>query len=383
MPAVNNRKFYDTLGVSPSASDDELKKAYRKLAMKWHPDRNKAPGANEKFQSISQAYDVLSDPEKRKVYDMYGEEGLKGGVPNSNMGDGMTGGSGQAYNFSNADAERIFRQFFGNGGAFGASGDGFQTFSFGGPGGMSHPRAKHARRTPFGSSMFFGGTGMDTSHDDQDDEGDFASFFGGPSCQQGYCGSPFGSQQQQQQRQQEPPQVVQRNVPVTLEELKAGFTKRMRVQRRIQDSQTGIITNTSNILTVEGRPGVKAGTKYTFANAGDELNGHPRQDIQFVLEEKPHPLFKRDGDDLITTVKVPLVDALCGCTINIPKLGGGHATVTMDKITPQTVKIIPNEGMPKRQGGIGNLRVNFDIQFPQQRLSPAQKEGLTNFLPRL
>ena len=77
MPAVNNRKFYDVLGVQPGASEGDLKKAYRKLAMKWHPDRNKSPEANEKFQSISRAYDVLSDPEKRKVYDMYGDQGLQ------------------------------------------------------------------------------------------------------------------------------------------------------------------------------------------------------------------------------------------------------------------------------------------------------------------
>ena len=386
MPAVNNRKFYDVLGVQPGASEGDLKKAYRKLAMKWHPDRNKSPEANEKFQSISRAYDVLSDPEKRKVYDAYGEEGLNGGAPSGHAGSSGMGGAGfggpggATYTFSNDDAERIFRQFFGGGGG-GMGGGARQTFSFGG----GQPRAKQARRgtNPFGGSMFFGGSGgMDTSDDSEEELGGgagFQSFFGGPQFQQ-------HQQQQQQgpgfarQRRMEP-EVVQRKVPVSLEELKTGFTKRMRVQRRLQDSQTGAITTTSSILTVEGRPGVKAGTKYTFAGAGDELNGRPRQDIQFVLEEKPHSTFKRDGDDAVTTVKVPLVDALCGCTVNVPKLGGGTVPVRLDRIEPSTVKVLAGEGFPKRGGGAGNLKVNFSIQHPKH-ITPEQKEGLVNFLPR-
>ena len=93
-----DRKFYDALGVDPSASDSDIKRAYRKLAVQYHPDKNPDPAASEKFKEISKAYEILSDEDKRQVYDKYGEEGLEGGA-----GEGM-------------NPQDIFRQFFGGGG---------------------------------------------------------------------------------------------------------------------------------------------------------------------------------------------------------------------------------------------------------------------------
>jgi DnaJ-class molecular chaperone len=109
------KDYYKILGVSRSATDDELKKAYRKLALKYHPDKNKAKGAEDKFKEIGEAYDVLSDPRKRQIYDQCGEEGLKGG-----MGGGHSGGSngvpngfdGFTYSY-HGDPRATFQQFFG------------------------------------------------------------------------------------------------------------------------------------------------------------------------------------------------------------------------------------------------------------------------------
>jgi curved DNA-binding protein CbpA len=100
---VDNEKFYKVLGVPKNSSVDEIKKAFRKMAMQYHPDKNPAPEAAEKFKEISAAYEVLSDPQKREMYDQYGEEGLKEG------------------GFHASDASSIFEQFFG-GGMFGGGG---------------------------------------------------------------------------------------------------------------------------------------------------------------------------------------------------------------------------------------------------------------------
>lgn len=120
---ATKRDYYDTLGVSKSASVDEIKKAYRKLALEWHPDRNKAAGANEKFKEINEAYAVISDPKKKETYDQFGHSAFQPG-----MGGGSPGGYQQGpftYTYSSGgsspfgadfiDPFEIFEQFFGGG----------------------------------------------------------------------------------------------------------------------------------------------------------------------------------------------------------------------------------------------------------------------------
>merc|ERR1712110_536883 len=117
------KDYYTVLGVSRGASDDEIKKAYRKLALKYHPDKNQSPGAEERFKEIGEAYDVLSDTRKKQIYDQYGEEGLKGsmgGGPGQQQGpQGMPnfGDGGFSYTY-HGDPNATFRQFFGNSNPF-------------------------------------------------------------------------------------------------------------------------------------------------------------------------------------------------------------------------------------------------------------------------
>lgn len=99
------KDFYKILGIQKGANDDEIKKAYRKLALKYHPDKNKTTGAEERFKEIAEAYEVLSDKKKRDIYDQYGEEGLHGGVP----GSGTEGGQNFTYEF-HGDPRATFAQ---------------------------------------------------------------------------------------------------------------------------------------------------------------------------------------------------------------------------------------------------------------------------------
>jgi len=101
-------KYYDVLGLSPGCSDNDIKKAYKKLALKYHPDKNRNDVANAErmFKSVSEAYNALRDPDQRRVYDLYGEDGLSGNAP---------GGSGAGVHFQHVDPSELFAQFFGSG----------------------------------------------------------------------------------------------------------------------------------------------------------------------------------------------------------------------------------------------------------------------------
>ncbi|CAL5222385.1 g4741 [Coccomyxa viridis] len=132
--AVRETKFYDALGVPPDADDNVIKKAYRKAALRWHPDRNageKKEMAEKKFKEIAAAYEALSDPEKRRIYDQQGEAGLSG-----EGGPGGPGGPGGMHFQYQGDPMHIFNQFFGGGNPFGGGGGGGQRQGGGFPGGM-------------------------------------------------------------------------------------------------------------------------------------------------------------------------------------------------------------------------------------------------------
>lgn len=131
------------------------------------------------------------------------------------------------------------------------------------------------------------------------------------------------------------------------------------------------------MLTIDVKPGWKKGTKVTFEGMGNETPGNCAADITFVVDEKKHPVFKRNGDDLEVGVELPLVDALTGCTLTIPLLGGEESCLTIDDIiTPGYRKTIPGQGMtlPREEGTRGNLNIKFSVQFPQKLTEEQQLE---------
>jgi len=308
------KDYYKILKVARDADDNGLKKAYRKAAMKWHPDKNpdNREEAEAKFKEISEAYDVLSDPQKRAVYDQYGEEGLKGGIP----GQSGAGPEGATYTFSGQDPYRIFEEFFG-----GAS--------------------------PF-ASMF----GMDGPGN-----------FGG-----------FGNRTRS--RGPVKAATIENPLRLSLEDLYAGTTKKMKVTKRVLEDDGQTTRQDDETLTIHIKPGYKAGTKITFENAGDQGPGIIPADICFVVQEKPHARFRREGNNLVYRARVPLVDALTGCTVDILTLDERRLSIPInDVITPQYQKKVDGEGMPisKRPGAKGDLYIKFDIDFPQH-LTAAQKD---------
>lgn len=346
------KDYYDVLGIKKGASDEEIKKAYRKQALKYHPDKNKSPGAEDKFKEIAEAYDVLSDPQKKDVYDRFGEEGLKGGGP--------AGGSGGPGNFSytfQGDPHAIFAEFFGG-------------------------------RNPF--EQFFGARngGMD---EDMDTDDPFARFGMGGMGGMGGAGmggfprsfsSGMGGHTSVVKKNQDP--AVVHDLQVTLEEVLTGCTKKMKITRKKLNPDGRSVRKEDKILEVQIKKGWKEGTKITFPKEGDETPTNIPADIVFVLKDKPHRMFKRDGSDIVYTAKVSLRDALCGCTVNAPTLDGRTLPVTTTEIAhPGMKRRISGEGLPypKRPDRRGDLIVEYEVKFPE-RLSQDARDTIAQVLPR-
>ena len=274
-----SKDYYKVLGVAKDATEEQIKKAYRKMALKYHPDKNKSPGAEEKFKEVAEAYEVLSDPKKKEVYDKYGDEGLKGGAPGGPEGGNFT------YTF-HGDPHETFRMFFGDENPFGSF------FSFGGgPGGTS---GSHSR-------MFFnhGGDSMDI------DDDPFSSFGVGGMPGMHNMGGMAGMHGGSPHRKRQDPAIVH-NLQVNLEDVYKGTTKKMKITRKVLNLDRRSVRPEDKVLTIDIKPGWKAGTKVTFPKEGDQTPNNIPADIVFVIKDKPHPVFVRDGSDLKYKAKIGL-----------------------------------------------------------------------------
>ena len=363
---VQDTKLYDRLGVSSTASAEEIKKAYRKVALKNHPDKN--PTGADTFKQAGEAYEILSDPEKRRNYDNYGYDFITGkaGPPPSadDMGGNPFGGAGGMPG--------------GFGGMGGMPGGGTRTFHFstgggrggGGFGGFSDPKDIFAE--------FMRGGGASMGGDDAEDIfSTFGGFGGGrPS------GGRSSSSQFARRREPEPEHtVVEKPLPVSLEDILNGVTKKLKVQRKTYDNQTGKQSVEDKVLSVPIKKGLKAGSKIKYPDMGDQVEGGV-QDLHFIVKEKPHPLFTRDGDDIRHTVEIDLKEALTGWKRTVQTIDGKQVNVSSSGPTQTTFEErYPSQGMPKSKAPSqrGDFIVGVKIKFPTS-LTADQKKQLKEIL---
>ncbi|KAL1413010.1 Molecular chaperone (DnaJ superfamily) [Vanrija albida] len=377
---VNNTEYYKVLGLSKDASEAEIKKAYRKESLKWHPDKNpgdKRAAAEEKFKKIGEAYEVLSDPNKKSVYDQFGEDGLKGGgAPNgSGFGAGGfpgAGGGGGGFSYHATDPNDIFNAFFSS---MGGGGGGDEYASFGGGGGGPRMRSQRsAGGFPGGGGYSsFGGGG-----------GGFPGMGGGMG---GMGGMPGGFGGGEPEKPPPPPGEVVKPLALSLEELYKGGTKRLKITRHLRSGSTE-----EKILEVAYKPGWKKGTKIKFASAGNEDEYGQAQTVTFVVEEKPHPRFERVDDDIIVKLNITLSQALLGpdgggaITKEVETLDGRRINVSLpagEIIPPGYETRVKDEGMPVSKAASvkrkGDLIVKWNVVFPRTLTAP-QKEALRKVL---
>lgn len=376
------KDYYAILGVARNASDTDIKKAYRKLALKWHPDKNpdNRQAASEKFTEIGEAYDVLMDKNKRVIFDQYGEEGLKG-MPTSDTASGSGSGSssssghgfpgsahpGGNFHFSTKNAEDIFAQFFGG---MNMSGFGHQSQSQSGKrrSRSGHGSSSSSSGNPFGMNMGMG-MGAPFNFFDMNGGGGDGDVDGGMNMGMGNSG--FG--QAEHKRHQDP--AIQQPLRVSLDELYTGTMKRLKITRKVVNEHNEA-RNEEKVLEIQVKPGWKAGTKITFPKEGDQYPGHIPADMIFVVEEKPHAMFQRQGHNLIHKRNVALSQALLGTKFELQTIDKKTVTVdcSTDVISPTYRKVLAGKGMPvqNKTGVFGDLIIEFNIEFPRA-LTPEQK----------
>ncbi|KAK9709166.1 Type I HSP40 co-chaperone [Basidiobolus ranarum] len=349
---VKDTKYYDILEVSPTASESELKKAYRKLALKFHPDKN--PDAGDKFKDISHAYEILSDSEKRNIYDQYGEDGLK-----NEGGPGMS-------------AEDLFSQFFG-GGFFGG----------GGPRQPSGPKrgkdVHHALKVSL-EDLYKGKTSKLALQKNV-----ICAPCKGKGGKEGAvktCSTCNGRGVR----------IIHRQLGPMIQQIQQhcndcnGEGQVINEKDKCKNCNGKKVISERKVLEVHIDKGMRDGQKVTFHGEADQAPDVVPGDIVIVIEEKPHTRFRRKGDDLFYNAKIDLLTALAGGHFVIEHLDGRKLKVNIlpgEVIKPEEVKAIQNEGMPShRHHQHGDLYVQFDVEFPERNwTNPENIALLEKILP--
>ena len=351
---AEKKDYYEILGVQRDASEKDIKSAYRKLAMKYHPDRSDASDAEERFKEISEAYAVLSDQGKRKQYDQFGHAGINSQYSQEDLFRGVNFEDLlRGFGFGSGGGESIFDMFFG--------------------GRSRGPERGRDLRYDLNLTLEQAAMGLDTTIDVPRTEA--CATCGGSGAKPGtnptVCSSCRGTGQVTR-AQNTPfgqivtsttcPQCRGRGQVITSPCAECAGTGRVRRSRKIN---------------IKVPAGVDDGQHIKLRGQGDaSTSGGPAGDLYVILNVLPHPQFQRRGSDLLLEVPLSITQATLGAEIEVPTLNG-HAKLRVPAGT-QTGSIfrLRGKGMPKLQGlGSGDLHVGVRVRTPSA-LSERQRQLL-------
>jgi len=314
----NSENLYKILGVSENASADEIKKAYRKLSLQYHPDKNPSPEATEKYKTINEAYGTLGDEQKRKQYEMERKN------PFMRMA-GMGGHGGININ----EVDEIFKTFFGG--------------------------------------MPFGMGGFTMNMDDTDDMSNISNmhnmhgFPGGAQFHVFHNGRPVNIGKTFQK-----PSPINKTVTIDIEQVFNGVTIPLDIERWIYENNLKISESETLYVTIP--KGIDDNEIIVLKDKGNIVNENCKGDVKIFIKIINNTDIKRHGLDLIYEKNISLKDALCGFTFEIKFINGKVYTLNNASgniISPEYKKIIPNMGLT-RESYTGNLIIIFHIEFPEK-----------------
>ena len=358
--AEQKRDYYEVLGVSKGASEDEIKKAYKKMARKYHPDLN--PGdkeAEEKFKEVNEAYEVLSDPDKKARYDQYGHAGV-----DPNFGAGGFGGGGFDGSFDFGDLGDIFGSFFGGG--FGS-------------GRRTNPNApQRGESIRMSIAISFEEAAFGCEKEVTVERYETCDTCHGNGCAPGtspeVCPDCHGTGTVQVRRQT-PMGVFATSAPCT----KCGGKGRIIHQPCRDCHGTGTVRKRKTIQA-SIPAGIDNGQTISIRGQGNAgKNGGPAGDLLITITVRPHELFRREGTSVLCEAPITFTQACLGAELEIPTIDGKVKYTLPEGTQSGTTFRLKGKGIPSINGrGRGDQYVTVYIETPKN-LNKEQKEALRKF----
>ena len=350
---MNNTEYYDRLGVSKDASQDEIKRAYRKMSKKYHPDINKEPGAEEKYKEVQEAYETLSDDQKRAAYDQYGPDGANGFGGQGGFG-GFDGGAGFG------GFEDIFSSFFGGGAT-------------------SNPNAprqgddlQYRVNLSFEEAIF--GAEKEVHYNREATCKTCSGSGAKPGTSPVTCGRCHGQG------------VINVDTQTSLGMMRRQVTcdvchgTGQEIKEPCQTCHGTGHEKQSHKVSVKIPAGVETGQQIRLAGQGEAgFNGGPYGDLFVIINVNPSDKFTRDGSTIYYTLNISFVQAALGDTVEVPTVHGNvEMTIPAGTQTGKTFRL-KGKGAPRLRGGSqGDQHVTVKIVTPT-KLNDAQKEALLAF----
>ena len=348
------RDYYEVLGITKTTPINEIKSQYRKLALKFHPDRNKSKEATEHFKEISEAYAVISDPEKRKIYDQYGHAGVDGRYSTDDIFQGASANFSDIFGRSGGGFDSIFESIFGRGGGFGA-------------------RQQRGSDLLYETSITLEDVLSGKKMEIYLKKNIECNLCNGSGCKPGTsqktCNSCNGQGQVRKSRSMGFASFV------TVEPCSSCRGKGSIIETPcIECKGTGKKKGTKKI-EFDIPPGIDNGD-YTIPNEGDEIPDGINGDLIVRIRVLSHQNFKRDGGDIFYDQNISMIDAALGLEVTVPILNGTEKIKIDSGSQPNTIIKLKGKGLPRMNSrGRGDQYVRVVVNIPK-KLSKHQKNLL-------
>ena len=351
------RDYYEVLGISKTTPSNEIKSQYRKLALKFHPDRNKSKEAPEHFKEISEAYAVISDPEKKKIYDQYGHAGVDGRYSTDDIFQGASANFSDIFGRSGGGFDSIFESIFDRGRGFGE---------------QQQRGSDLLYQTLITLEDVLTGKKMEIELNKIIE----CNICNGSGCKPGTrqrtCNICNGQGQVRKSRSMGFASFV------TVEPCSSCRGKGSIIETPCGECKGSGKKKGTKKIKFDIPPGVDNGD-YTIPNEGDEIPGGINGDLIVRIRVQPHQNFKRDNADIFYDQNISMIDAVLGLKVTVPILNGAEKIKIDSGIQPNTIIKLKGKGLPRMNSrGRGDQYVRVVVNIPK-KLSKHQQNLLDEF----